>query len=46
MYWIEYRRGESIPDCLYYDGWQTDKDEDEQTPLMFWIKHRRCEAIP
>ena len=29
MTWIFWRRGEDIPDCLYYDGWQTDKNKDE-----------------
>ena len=46
MMWIENRRGESIPSCLYYDGWQTDKDHYKQTPLMFWIGRRQCEPIP
>ena len=31
---------------MYYDGWQTDKDNCDKTPLMLWIEERRGEAIP
>ena len=45
--WIEYRHGEVIPKELYYDGWQTYKDDYfEYTPLMTWIENRRGEDIP
>ena len=41
MLWIETRRGEDIPQELFYDGWQTDKDKSGQTPLMMWIERGR-----
>ena len=31
---------------MYYEGYQTDKDDDDRTPLMLWIFCRRYEAIP
>lgn len=34
MNWIYWRRDEAIPQELHYDGWQTDRDNDGQTPLM------------
>lgn len=37
MMWIAERSGKDIPDCLFYDGWQTDRDIDGQTPLILWI---------
>lgn len=46
MQWIIFRIGENIPENLYYDGYRTDKDTDNQTPLMIWIKERRFEPIP
>ncbi len=44
MCWIEYRPGEDIPKELYYDGYQTDKDNYGWSPLMFWIIYRPGEA--
>ena len=38
MTWIAWRKGEAIPQELYYQDYQTDKDEDGQTPLMYWIE--------
>ena len=29
---------ETIPQELLYPGYRTDKDEDGQTPLMYWIE--------
>ncbi len=47
MQWIECRPGERIPlQTFFYDGWKTDRDIWERTPLMLWIEHRRGEAIP
>ena len=46
MYWIRFRPNEPIPKELYYDGWQGEINENEQTPLMLWIEYRREEAIP
>ena len=46
MIWIEHRQGEAIPECLYYDDWQTDKDDIGRTPLLIWFKWRPKEAIP
>lgn len=46
MLWIKDRQKQDIPKELYYDGWQTDNDVDDQTPLMLWIKHRPNEPIP
>ena len=37
MIWIEQRLGEPIPQELYYNGWQTDKDKGGWSPLMLWI---------
>ncbi len=31
---------------MKFEGWQTDKDDDGRTPLMFWIEERPDEAIP
>lgn len=28
MLWIKCRQGENIPSELYYDGWQTDKNNE------------------
>lgn len=28
MVWIEERPDEAIPECLYYEGYQTDRNED------------------
>ena len=46
MLWIEHRECETIPDCLFYDGYQTDKNNRAETPLMCWIKYRPNEPIP
>ena len=46
MTWIEWRRGESIPKELLYQGCQTDKNNWCRTPLMLWIENRPEEAIP
>lgn len=46
MLWIEERRGEDIPQDLYYPNYELDKDDDGRTPLMLWIKNRRYKAIP
>ena len=45
MSWIKYRPNEPIPEELYYDGWQTDRDFDNRTPLILWIGCRD-EDIP
>lgn len=39
MLWIEYCN-KDIPKELYYDGYQTDKNDDGDTPLMMWIEYR------
>ena len=31
---------------MYYNGYQTDKDDNGQTPLMLWIEYRSDETIP
>ena len=31
---------------LLYPGCQTDKNKDDQTPLMYWIKYCRGKDIP
>lgn len=46
MLWIERREDEHIPDCLLYDGYQTDKNNRAETPLMCWIKYRPQQPIP
>ena len=46
MIWIDRRYNEAIPECLYYEGWITDKDSYGQTPLMIWVKNRKGETIP
>ena len=46
MIWIECRHDEAIPEELYYDGYQTDKNSNGQTPLMMWIEERHSEDIP
>ena len=45
MIWIEERKT-IIPKKLYYHSYQTDKDEDGQTPLMLWIIYGRGKDIP
>jgi hypothetical protein len=35
-----------IPEELKYSGWQTDKNNWDGTPLMFWICRRKNEPIP
>ena len=40
MIWIEYNVDEPIPEQLYYDGYQTDREACGHTPLMLWIKDR------
>ena len=37
MIWIDHHRDEDIPQQLFYDGWQTDKDKDGRIPLRIWI---------
>ena len=46
MLWIEERRNEAIPECLYYEGWETDRNASSQTPLMMWINYRHRGDIP
>lgn len=36
----------NIPENLYYDNWQTDKDDFDQTPLMIWIEYNVDDPIP
>ena len=43
MYWIRFRPNEPIPKELYYEGYQTDINENDQTLLMIQIKHRQKE---
>ena len=43
---MRHRSDEDIPNHLLYPGWQTDKDEDGQTPLMYWNRYRKGEAVP
>ena len=49
MIWIENFSNEGeddyIPDELCYDGYQTDKNANGETPLMLWIKNSE-EEIP
>ena len=43
MYWIEYHKGQPIPDEFKYPGWQTDRCGyvgGKSTPLMLWINYR------
>ena len=40
MLWIKYREYEDIPYELYYYEWETDKDENGETPLMYWTEYR------
>ena len=35
--WIKHRPGESIPEDMKVEGWQTDRDKFENTPLISWI---------
>ena len=44
--WIEHRRDEPIPQEFFYDGYQTDRDNDDYTPLLQWIECRPGEPIP
>ena len=46
MIWVEHREGEAIPEELYYDDYQTDKNEDGETALMIWIEYRYGDDIP
>ena len=47
MLWLEYRYKEPIPEHLFYDGWQRDKNANQEPPLMLWIKwHHPREDIP
>ena len=46
MYWIIYRKNESIPEDMKYPNWQRDKDERQRSPIMYWIQYRRNEPIP
>lgn len=36
----------NIPAQLFYDNWQTDKDDFDQTPLMIWIEYNVDDPIP
>ena len=45
MLWIR-ECSEDIPQELYYDDYQMDKDKDGNTPLMMWIMARHNEDIP
>ena len=46
MIWVERRRGEAIPENLYYKGWEMDRDNHNRTPIMIWAVNRYDEAIP
>lgn len=47
MLWLEYRYKEPIPQEMYYDDWQRDKNDNGETALMLWIKyHHPREDIP
>ena len=47
MLWLEYRYKEPIPENFYYEGWQSDKNDSSESPLMLWIKyHHPREDIP
>lgn len=46
MLWIYCREGEPIPEDLKYLGWQTDRDNAKETPLMIWVRCREGEPIP
>ena len=46
MIWIESRYEEDIPQDLYYDGYQTDRNKNGETALMLWIESRYGENIP
>ncbi len=46
MLWIEHSEDDYLPDCLFYDGYQTDKNNRAETPLMCWIKYRPNKPIP
>lgn len=41
MLWIRCRIADNkfkdIPKELFYDGWQTERDNYDNTPLMLWI---------
>lgn len=47
MRWIEceYQR-EDIPECLFYDGYQIDKDDEDKTALMLWIQYHKNMNMP
>lgn len=46
MTWIRSRNYYNVPKELYYDGWQTDRNKDGDTPLMLWIHTYPSENIP
>ena len=46
MICIEECQIKDIPKNLCYDGYQIDRDNNAQTPLMLWIKYRQTENIP
>ena len=46
MLWIRFCPNEPISQELYYEGYQTDRDENRETPLFYWIKYRLDETIP
>ena len=45
-HWIEYRKGEPIPEDIKFDGWQKSKGFDGCKPIHYWIKYRPGEPIP
>ena len=47
MEWIkEHPQRKKIPKELYYNGYQTDKDELGRTPLMLWKQYHKGIDIP
>lgn len=46
MLWIQYRKNKDIPEDLYYDHCNTDKDNYNQTPLMLWKEYRPMKNHP
>lgn len=34
MLWLVFRKGEPIPDDIFYDDWMTDVNDDGETPLI------------
>lgn len=46
MLWIEFSVNYDIPEELFYDGYQSDKNISNETPLMIWVRSRPRENIP